>query len=173
VDEITISQSALKLSLALLGTLVFVCVGVILVTVDRTPKSFIVGLISIPFFGYLFVIGVRRVFDHGLDLIINDVGIGYRNWEYGQIAWGDIESIGFQKTRMFVKVKNISKYIERVSGVKKVLLGFDPCLRLSLIKINVANVALTPEKMIAILRGNNYLNGIKLIDRISLGTPAK
>jgi len=130
-EQIEILLSKKKIVLLLFGAIVFVVLGVFFVFYPteiasstspryRSPELvFIVGLVSILFFGLCAIIAFRKLFDKKAGLIINREGIidNSSGVSVGLVLWSDIEEIKIcnvmsQKFLMFI-VRNPQDYIEK------------------------------------------------------------
>ena len=128
-QQIEIQLSKIKLLLILVGSLTFVGLGLWLVisqpkfhnessTVDLI-KLFIVGWVSIIFFGLCTVVFIRKLADNRPGLIIDDLGLNDNSSGVagGQILWTDITDISVLKIHrqkfIMLRVKNPQDYINR------------------------------------------------------------
>ncbi|PWN63542.1 hypothetical protein C1631_021405 [Chryseobacterium phosphatilyticum] len=137
MNTIEIESSKTKLLLMLLGSLIFVILGVFLTT---NPDIFvsvifrniifirIVGIISIIFFGLCLIFLTKVFLTKKINLIISKEGI-VDNSSYvsvGAIFWDDIISIkriDVMSTKfLIINVKDPNKYLNTQSGIKRKLL---------------------------------------------------
>lgn len=172
MSEVVVSPPRLRLCLALLGGLAFVALGFMMLQWTSVIAN-IVGILSILFFGYCFIIGIRSFFDHRLDLIIDESGIRHRHQGYGLIVWDDIEGFDLQNNLLLIKVRNIDKYISRLSGLGKLTSKIDGDLERGLLSIGLANLGLSADDMLRILRANAPTQAMKVIDSSTLGPKVK
>ena len=132
---IEIPLSKKKLTLMVIGSLMFVVLGILFVTnpekytsrIMRSPTMiFIAGLASILFFGLCFFFIVKKLGDKSPGLVISDEGIldNSSGVSGGQIKWTEIEDISVIKIArqklIMLQLKNPQDYIERqTSGFKR------------------------------------------------------
>jgi len=127
LNQIEIQLSKVKLFLLLLGSTIFVGLGIWLVlNPDQFQDQkngnptivFIIGLSSILFFGLGVIIFIKKLFDKTPGLIISEIGVIYQfNVKYRElIPWTDILEIGETKvvnqTFINIVLKNPQKHID-------------------------------------------------------------
>ena len=127
-QQIEISLSKMKLTLMVIGSLLFVVIGILFVInpekyttpIMRNPTViFISGLASILFFSLCFVFIAKKLGDNSLGLIISDKGIfdNSSGLSAGQILWPDIENISVIKIHrqrlIMLQVTNPQEYIDK------------------------------------------------------------
>lgn len=134
-QPIEIPLSKKKLTLMVIGSLIFVVLGILFVTnpekytssIMRSPTIiFIAGLASILFFGLCFFFICKKLGDKSPGLVISDEGIldNSSGVSGGQIKWTEINDISVIKIHrqklIMLQVKNPQDYIERqTSGLKR------------------------------------------------------
>ena len=137
MTKIEIPLNKKKISLILLGSIVFVTFGLLF---TLTPETFIstryrselliriVGIISWSFFGIGTIFGISKLLDKSAGLTINDNGITDNTnfTSVGLMKWEDIKKIKSDKSAsidfMFIYVKNPKTYIERTTFIKRKLM---------------------------------------------------
>ena len=127
-QQVEISLSKMKLTLMVIGSLLFVVIGILFVInpekyttpIMRNPTViFISGLASILFFSLCFVFIAKKLGDNSLGLIISDKGIfdNSSGLSAGQILWSDIENISVIKIHrqrlIMLQVTNPQEYIDK------------------------------------------------------------
>lgn len=133
-EQIEIPLSKKKMILSLLGSIVFVILGLWLLInppkiddpiIGNPTVIFIAGLASVIFFGLIAVIAIRKLSDKKAGLIINKQGItdNSSGVSAGLIPWSDIQEIKVsqvlnQKFLMFI-VRNPQEYLDKVSNPLK------------------------------------------------------
>jgi len=137
MDKIEIQISKTKISLLLIGALIFVILGILFsltpekftTTIFRNPQIIrIVGIVAVLFFGAAGIYGLRKLFDKSVGLTIDDYGITDNSnaSSVGLIDWADILDIKTEQvmsTRfLLIFVDNPDKYLERVNGFKRKLM---------------------------------------------------
>jgi len=130
--QIEISFSKKKIILVLLGSLLFVLLGLWFVIdpprdylFNNTIRSNILGYITIIFFGLLAVFCIKKIFDNRPALIFNDLGFDDRSslFSAGFVLWKDVRSISvleIRKQRMIMlELNNPEKYIQNQNNFFK------------------------------------------------------
>ena len=141
-DEQIIELSKTKIAVALLGTCVFVAIGIWMLSLDeasiQSNRSFRLfwnnpmyvqafGLLSIILFGLLAVFLFKKLFDKKPGLVFTNSGIvdnasavaaGFIPWS--EVIGADIFEMAQQKM-LIIKVKDPHKYVDRGNAVKRKL----------------------------------------------------
>ena len=127
-QPIEIPLSKKKLTLMVIGSLIFVVLGILFVTspekytssIMRSPTIiFISGLASILFFGLCFFFILKKLGDKSPGLIISDEGImdNSSGVSVGQIKWTEIEDISvikvYRQKLIMLQIKNPQDYIDK------------------------------------------------------------
>ena len=127
-DKILIPISKAKLALMLIGSLIFVALGIIYVNDPQTFISpvnkskeliFVVGIACVLFFGLASFYLFKKLFDNRPGLIISNEGIFDNSsaTPVGLIRWNDIIKTDMIKIHgqriLLIKVKNPDKYIKK------------------------------------------------------------
>lgn len=133
-ERIEIPFSKRKLTLLVIGSLIFVVLGILFVVnpekytsfIMRSPTViFISGLASILFFGLCFFFIAKKLGDNSPGLIISNEGILDNSSEVsaGQISWTDIEDISViqihRQKLIMIKVKNPQDFIDKQKNTLK------------------------------------------------------
>ncbi|MDE3236368.1 MAG: hypothetical protein KGO81_10475 [Bacteroidota bacterium] len=139
--QIEIKLSKSKLTLSLIGSATFVGLGIWFLL--RTPTSNIapfnssifikvVGIISILFFGIVFIFLIKKLQDKKPGLIITDTGIidNSSGVSAGIIPWSDISEIKLRKVFnqkfLMLLVNNPQDYIDRqTNSLKRSTMGIN------------------------------------------------
>jgi len=138
IDEKVIELSRKKIILLILGSFVFVVLGVWILMLDeksiQSQRIFIsttfmygIGIVSIVFFGVTGFIGVKKIFDKKYGLIFNNTGVidNSSGVSAGLIPWSEIigvEIFELQKQKMLIiKVNDPQKYIQRGGKIKQAI----------------------------------------------------
>jgi hypothetical protein len=137
MDKVEIQLSKTKISILLVGIILFVIFGILFII---TPDTFVTrlfqnpqtirltGIASVMFFGLAGIYGFIKLFDKSIGLIIDDFGItdNTNASSVGLIDWTDITEI---KTEQVMSTKflliytiNPDKYLNRAKGFKLKLL---------------------------------------------------
>lgn len=137
MNKIEIPISKTKISLLLLGAMIFVIFGILFIlfpdkfisTIFRNPQTIrIAGIAAVLFFGAAGVYGLRKLFDKAIGLTIDENGITDKSnaSSVGLIEWNDIVEIKTEQvmsTRfLLIFISNPEKYLERVNGFKRKLM---------------------------------------------------
>jgi hypothetical protein len=141
-DENIIELSKKKIALAILGSSVFVAIGIWMLSLDeasiQSSRSFRLfwnnpmyvqglGLLSIVCFGLLGLFFFKKLFDKKPGLIFSNSGIvdnasaaaaGFIPWS--EVMGADIFEMAQQKM-LIIKVRDPKKYVERGNAVKRKL----------------------------------------------------
>jgi len=141
-DEEIIELSKTKIALAILGSCVFVAIGIWLLSLDeasiRSSRSFRLffnnptivqglGLVSIVLFGLLALFFFKKLFDKKPGLVFTNSGIvdnasavaaGFIPWS--EVIGADILEMPQQKM-LIIKVKEPEKYVDRGNALKRKL----------------------------------------------------
>lgn len=137
-EEKIIELSKTKLWLLILGSFVFIGIGLWMVFLDASQieaqRRFndplfirIIGWIGIVFFGWCGAIGVRKLFDKKPGLIFSREGIidNSSGVSAGLIPWSEIRGFNVyeihKQKMLIVLLKNPDKYIEVGSAIKRTL----------------------------------------------------
>ncbi len=133
-NKIEIPLSKAKLLFGLGGSMIFVILGVLILTKapfvsDNTVFSKIVGVASILFFGGVLIYGIRKMFDKRAGLIIDEQGITDHSnaTSIGLINWSDITAINTRQVMstkfLLINVQNPEAYIEKAkTGMQRKLM---------------------------------------------------
>ena len=136
-EPIIIPLSKRKMTLLLIGSLIFVVLGVLFAidpskyaSVRRTPTFiFIAGVASILFFSACTFFISRKLLDTKPGLVIDNIGLTNNSSgaSAGQIFWRDIKNISVLKIHkqrlIMLEVNNPQEYIDKqTSGFKKKLM---------------------------------------------------
>jgi hypothetical protein len=137
MNKIEIPISRTKISVLLIGAIIFVIIGVpfiltpdkFLSSIFRNPQTIrIAGIVAVIFFGAASVYGLRKLFDKTAGLTIDENGIidNSNASSVGLIEWNDIVEIRTEQvmsTRfLLIFISNPDKYMERVNGFKRKLM---------------------------------------------------
>lgn len=169
MTPIQISFSKTKSVLLLLAALGFVIAGIWFVIdpasfADRgvrqypEPIIFLIGIISVLFFGAGFIIIFKKLFSGKPALILNDDGITDNTsaTSVGLIEWGDVIGVNtfvISSTKLLVlEVNDPEKYINRSkSGISKRALQHNFRRYTSPVVLNVNNLAMKYDKVVELI----------------------
>ncbi|MDR2009984.1 MAG: hypothetical protein LBQ22_05835 [Bacteroidales bacterium] len=135
MDKVEIPLSKKKLILGIVGSFLFVVLGLCLFTIiaeqqTRFSPVFVkgVGITGILFFGATGIYGTRKVFDRKVGLIIDEYGIidNTNASSVGLIKWSDIIEIKTEKVAstkfLLIYTINPEQYLDKAKGFKKKLM---------------------------------------------------
>ncbi|MBF6608541.1 MAG: hypothetical protein ITG00_07355 [Flavobacterium sp.] len=134
MQKIEIPLSKLKLLFSIGGATLFVVLGFHLLTTiadrSRYDPNFIkaLGIITIIFFGAAGIYGVIKLFDKGMGLIIDDIGIidNTNASSVGLIKWSEITEIRVIKVKstkiLLIYTSDPNNFLRKVSGIKRKLM---------------------------------------------------
>jgi hypothetical protein len=138
IDQTVIELSRKKIGLVILGSCVFVALGIWLFSLDadtihalprgRNP-TFVhaIGILAIMFFGLCGIVAIPKLFDKKSGLIFSPSGIvdNASGVSAGLIPWSEIigaDSFEMRRQKFLaIKVKNPEKYLERGKGLKRLV----------------------------------------------------
>lgn len=138
MDKIEIPISKKKISLLLIGAIVFVISGFFFIIIPETFITFwirnpqtirIVGIAAVLFFGAASIYGFRKLFDSDNGLIIDDKGIfdNTNASSVGLIDWIDIIEIQTKQIMstkfLLIFTNNPDKYLDKATGFKRRLMN--------------------------------------------------
>lgn len=134
-DIIEIQLSKTKILLLLIGSAVFVVLGLLFImnpeqfksSLFRNPETIrIAGIAAVAFFGLCLVFIAKKLFDNKVGLTIDQNGIRDNSnaTSVGLIEWADIKNIGTVQVAstkiLLLETDNPEKYIERAkNGIAK------------------------------------------------------
>jgi hypothetical protein len=137
-QSIEIPLSKKKLTLMIIGSFIFIVLGILFVaspekytsSIMRSPTIiFIAGLASILFFGLCFFFILKKLVDNSPGLVISDEGIldNSSGVSAGQIKWTEIKDISVieihRQKLILLQVKNPHDFIDKqISGFKRKLM---------------------------------------------------
>ena len=127
LEQTAIALSKTKVILLIFGAIVFVTLGILMLTVDTSQLSnrvttspayiYTIGGSAIIFFGWAGIVGLRKFIDKTPGILLNHEGISINSSGVAIrfVPWDDVERIGVSKVRgqkfVSVFVRNLDKYI--------------------------------------------------------------
>ena len=137
-DEKIVELSKTKILLLVVGSLVFVVLGIWMYQLDpawieaqrRFNSPLLVhstGIVSVVFFGLCGVIGIKKFFDKKPGLILDASGIvdNSSGASAGLIPWSDIQGFGIHEIQkqklLIIKLADPEKYIQAGGSMKRAL----------------------------------------------------
>lgn len=170
--QVEIPLSKRKLILMLIGSIGFVAAGLWFVINPPNSSSpffgnptviFVIGLVSILFFGLCAVYLARKLPDNKPGLIIDNIGLtdNSSGVSAGQILWSDIENITvFEMNRqklVMLQVKNPQDYIDKqTNGFKRKMMQLNLKMYGTPLSITSNSLKIKFEELVKIL--NDRLN---------------
>jgi hypothetical protein len=167
MQKIEIPISRIKLILILIGSILFVILGIYLA---KNPEDFlsfrhrnpeiirIVGVFSACFFGLIGFYVVIKLFDNKPGLILDEIGITDNSSAiaYGLIFWKDIVSIRTEKIQttqfLIIEVNNPEEYIKNSSKFKKLLFKTNFKIYGTPLSINASGLKTNFKKLEALIQ---------------------
>jgi hypothetical protein len=137
MNRIEIPISKTKISILLVGAIMFVLLGILFIitpdtfisSIFRNPQTIkLAGIAGVLFFGAALVYGLRKLFDKKSGLIVDETGIidNTNASSVGLIKWSDITDIRTEKVMstkfLLIYTSNPDKYLERAGGLKRKLM---------------------------------------------------
>ena len=137
MQKIEIPLSKSKITGLIIGSLLFVAAGIFMLAGDKYssfnfyPSEVIktAGSIAVLFFGACAIIGIKKMFDKKMGLVIDSEGITENTSavSIGFIPWEDIQGIGeynvMSNKMVLIYLHDNKKYISRYSSWKKTLVN--------------------------------------------------
>ncbi|MDY3024821.1 STM3941 family protein [Streptococcus hyovaginalis] len=152
IEPIIIPSRKLGNIIYALGSLIFVILGLILLlTADILP--ILVGLFSIAFFGWCFIIFVKRIFNNQPLLMVDQHGITDHSsaLALGFVPWQDIENIQLRhmlnQTFISVSVKDQEVYLAKMSSLQRNASKTNLKMGYPLINISLNTTGKNPKKI--------------------------
>jgi hypothetical protein len=163
LQRIEIPLSKKKITLILIGAIVFVALGVWFVmepdTFSKGPLRSptvvsIVGIVAIVFFGILGFYALRKLPDSKPGLILDETGLTDNSSAVaaGHILWTDIESLSVitiqKQSSIMLHVKDPQAYIDRQTGIfKKKMMQMNYKMYGSPIALNASGLTITFDEL--------------------------
>ena len=135
MDKIEIPLSKTKITLAILGCVIFVVAGfwILLYIADHQTRFDplllkIVGIIAVIVFGGFGIFSIKKLFDNKVGLTIDNTGItdNSSGVSVGLIEWRDIKNIRTEQVMstkfLLVEVLQPEKYLERGNSLQSKLM---------------------------------------------------
>ena len=152
IEPIIIPSRKLGNIIYALGSLIFVILGLILLlTADILP--ILVGLFSIAFFGWCFIIFVKSIFNNQPLLMVDQHGITDHSsaLALGFVPWQDIENIQLRhmlnQTFISVSVKDQEVYLAKMSSLQRNASKTNLKMGYPLINISLNTTGKNPKKI--------------------------
>lgn len=145
---VVIHSSKLKFAAFLALLLVFVALGVLIVTGGR-PDDHWVGWVNILFFGAGAPILIWHMADSRPRLVLNDEGIFDRMLGVGLIPWTEITGAELRSIAsnhyICLEVRDAQRWTTRLSRVKRILSMGSRSMGFSELNINLSAIAADPK----------------------------
>ena len=138
INRTEIQLSKIKLLMALIGSAIFVGLGVwfvmkpAIINPNNEIYPFITGIASILFFGACLIYAIKKMFDTKAGLVIDENGINDNSSgaSVGLINWEDISGISTSEIRLtkfiLIETTNPGKYINRAkNSISKLAMKFN------------------------------------------------
>ena len=134
--------------LVLLG-LAFVAAGVWMIVADG---EWLMGMLSIVFFGACAAVGIWQFLDTRPRLQITDEGIIDRTLAVGLIPWADITDAYVQavKQEYFIclHLRNEETYVAQLSPLRRKMTAANRALGFTALSINLSGVEINPDQLL-------------------------
>jgi hypothetical protein len=137
INRIEIPLSKLKISLMLMGAIVFVILGILFTIspetfispIFRNPQKIrLGGIVGVIFFGTVVIYGLRKLLDKTIGLLVDENGItdNTNASSVGLIVWSDITEIKTEQVMstkfILIFTNNPDKYLDRFGVFKRKLM---------------------------------------------------
>ena len=139
MEDFVAYPSRWRIVLMILGAIGFVALGLWMVGAFGPPPTshrsgpiftFVWGWVSIAFFGWCGVLGVKRLFDTGEELRIGTNGIRWARWSDQTIPWSEISDVtiwSYQRQKLIIlHLRNPDLYLR--SGIRRVFVSTNRAL---------------------------------------------
>lgn len=155
MQEVKLYNSIMKNLLFLLICLVFVISGFWMVSTSTNNINFIIGIISILFFGLGLIMFPKQILDRKPRIIINDEGIYDRTLKVGIIEWRDIndaylQSISGSEFISLVLTDN-NKYLQRTTKTFAKIASYNEILGFETLNVNLSGVNKSGKEVLKII----------------------
>ena len=151
MQPIVITNSRWKYVLLLLVCLGFVAGGVLMLMMDKQPKTIVGGWGCIVFFGAGVPIAVWQIFDSRPRLMIDEHGINDRTMGVGLIPWSEIEDAYVKSIErndfICLVVRDPSLWMHKVSPVKKAMVAANLKLGFTELNVNLSGVDVSTQQI--------------------------
>ena len=155
MQEIKLYNSTGKNLLYLLSCSVFVAIGIWMVLSSDETLKFVIGILSILFFGIGLVLIPTRLFDRKPRVIINDEGIFDRTLDIGTIEWQDIKDAYLQSVHgtefISLDLEDNNKYLQRTSKTKAKIASYNEFFGFETINVNLGGVNRKGKEILEII----------------------
>ncbi|MET7685918.1 STM3941 family protein [Streptomyces sp. NPDC005423] len=82
----------------LVGSLVFVALGIVFLVVHSTVKLTVTGAVAVPFFGFCSVIIFQRLLRDRPEMVLDDAGVDHAR--LGRFGWDEIAAVRIREQRV-------------------------------------------------------------------------
>ncbi len=155
MQEIKLYNSIGKNLLYLLGCSIFVAIGIWMVLSSDETFKFVIGIVSILFFGIGVVVIPFRLFDRSPRVIINDEGIFDRTLDIGTIKWRDIKDAYLQSVHgtefISLDLEDNNKYLQRTSKTKVKIASYNEFFGFETINVNLGGMNRPGKEVLEII----------------------
>jgi hypothetical protein len=149
MSDFVAKPSRARIALIILGALAFVAIGLWMIGAFGAPPESsrkspifiaVIGWVSILFFGFCGLAGIRMLFDTDVQVRINASGLYWKRWSDQTILWSDITDIGVwehqRQKSIIVNLRDPDRYrssrlMGKLSGANRALTGGDIAITLS------------------------------------------
>ena len=125
-------------------SLLFVAIGIFILSIENDLKSIVISWSCVIFFGFAFLIFLWQIFDTRPRVVIDQIGVYDRTLGVGIIEWEDIEHAYLNSLMkndfISLVLKNPEKYLHKLSKPKAKLAKYNRTLGFETININLSGV---------------------------------
>lgn len=150
-EEFVIKTSVRKTIVYLIGCLMFVLVGVFIISTGDDLTRIIAGIAGIVFFGIGFFVLLYQVLDRRPRIVIGEKGVFDRTLRLGTIDWEDIEAVElksvFSTNFITLQLVNPEKYLEKLSNTSKRITILNKKLGFGILNLNLSLIDKKPQKV--------------------------
>lgn len=152
MNEFIVKTSLRKSIIYLLGCLLFVVVGIFILSIANDISGKIIGFASIIFFGFGFIFLLYQVLNPRPRIIVDKNGITDRTLGIGRINWEDIESAALQRDFIALELNNVKNYLAKTSIFKRKLGRINKIMGFGEFNINLSLADAEPQVVFELMR---------------------
>lgn len=156
MNEFIVKTSLRKSIIYLLGCLLFVVVGIFILSIANDISGKIIGFASIIFFGFGFIFLLYQVLNPRPRIIVDKNGITDRTLGIGRINWEDIEYAALNSTSsiafIILELKGVENYLAKTSIFKRKLGRINKIMGFGEFNINLSLADAEPQVVFELMR---------------------
>lgn len=170
MDKIEVRFSRVKIGLLMLLSLMFVALGVFVLSDADDTRGKIIGWACIIFFGFGVAVFFRQFLNTAPRIIIDDEGIEDVSLDVGKILWDDIVAAYPNDIMMSkfisLQVGDTEKYLRRTSKLKRRLASYNQTLGFETLNLNLAGLDISQKDLLALIEARLSISAKKAVRRL-------